>query len=93
MLHEKDAPFRANHDRDSIAADQLAGNQVGRTEESRHERRSRSCIDIVRPAGLEYPARHHHADAVGDGEGLFLVVRDQDRGDAGFALECAELGT
>jgi hypothetical protein len=47
--------------------------------------RSRTACRPARPAAI------HHHDAVGDRQRLFLVVRDEDGGDAEFALDRADL--
>ena len=43
-----------------------------------------------RPPDLEQAPEVHHADAIGEREGFFLVVRDEHRGDAELALHLAD---
>ena len=40
---------------------------------------------------LQHLAAGHDGDAVGQGQRLFLVVGDEDEGDADGALQCAQL--
>ena len=47
-------------------------------------------VQLVGPAHLEQAAEIHHADAVGEREGFFLVVRDEHGGDAELALHLAD---
>ena len=64
--------------------------QVRRAEEGGDEARRRARVQLVRPADLEQAAEIHHADAIGEREGFFLVVRDQHGGDAELALHLAD---
>ena len=54
------------------------------------EARLRPRVQIVGLAALEQPALVHDADAVGERERFFLVVRDEDRRDAELALDLAD---
>ena len=51
----------------------------------------RIVVDVARRADLQHVAAAHHRDAVGHGERLLLVVRDQHEGDAGLALQPLQL--
>mgnify|MGYP003693904387 CR=1 FL=1 len=64
--------------------------QIRRAQESRDElgaRRARTARAAGRPRAA---ALVEHADPVGDLERLFLVVRDEDRGDAHLALDAVD---
>src|SRR3989454_7113402 len=64
---------------------------VGHAEEVRGEGARRLEIDLLRRALLHDLARVHQDHAVGDGEGLLLIVCDVDHGGADPALEPADL--
>jgi hypothetical protein len=64
--------------------------QVRCAEERRDEARVRAGVEVVRPAALEQAALVHDADAVRQGERLFLVVGDEDGRDAEIALDLAD---
>ena len=64
---------------------------IGLAEEVRHEQVARRLVDLERRAALHDPARLEHDDAVGEREGLLLVVCHQDRRDAQLALQRADL--
>ena len=51
----------------------------------------RFLVDLLRPAYLRDAAGLHHGDAVGEREGLALIVRHEDRGDAEPAQEQRQL--
>ncbi len=64
--------------------------QVGRAEEGGDEARGGARVQLVRAAHLEQAAEVHHADAVGQREGFFLVVRHEHGGDAELALDLTD---
>ncbi len=68
----------------------VAEQQVRGTEERRDEAGLRPRIEIVRPAAFEQAALVHHADAIGQRERFFLVVRDEDGRHAELALDLAD---
>ena len=47
-------------------------------------------VDVLRPADLQDAARVHHRDPVRHGQRLFLIVGDEDEGDAGFRLKALQ---
>ncbi len=59
--------------------------------EGRDEPGGRAVVDLEGLAELLDIAGVHHHDPVGDGQRLFLVVRHENRGDAEFALDLADL--
>jgi hypothetical protein len=67
-----------------MAAGQRAVGQVHgrRAGEAGHEHRCRAVVDGVRRVVLHQPAAAEHGDAVGQGHGLDLIVRDVDDGRA-----------
>src|SRR5690606_30920035 len=65
---------------------------VAVTEEGGYETVPRLEVKFVGRAHLLDPAGAHHGDALAEGEGLLLVVRDEEEGDAGGGLEVTELG-
>ncbi len=50
----------------------------------------RARVQLAGRTHFEQASQVHHADAVGEREGFFLVVRDQHRRDAEFALDLAD---
>ncbi len=64
--------------------------QVGGAEEGGDEARGGRAYSSCGRAHLQQPPEIHDADAVGQGEGLFLVMGDQDGGDAELALHLAD---
>jgi hypothetical protein len=64
--------------------------QVRGTEEGGDETRGGLGVEIVGIADFQQPAVVHHADGVGQREGLFLVVCHQHGGDAELALHGAD---
>ncbi|MNM96029.1 hypothetical protein D3C81_1084930 [compost metagenome] len=44
-------------------------------------------VDVIRPSDLLHLAFGKHGDAVGHGQGFFLVVGNEDEGDAGLRLD------
>jgi len=65
--------------------------QVRDAEEVRDERGARLLVDLARRRRLLDAAVVHHRDAVAHGEGLLLVVRDEDEGDADVVLDRLQL--
>ncbi|KAG1386625.1 hypothetical protein G6F60_014416 [Rhizopus arrhizus] len=65
--------------------------QVDRPDELGHEAVGRLLIDLVRLADLLDPAGIHHRDAGGHGHRFFLIVGDEDEGDAQLALQVLKL--
>jgi hypothetical protein len=45
------------------------------------------AVQLLRAAGLNQPALTHHSQLVGKGQGLRLIVRHQNGGDAGLAQQ------
>ena len=68
-----------------------AGQEVGLADEVGDEPVGRLVVDVPGRADLQDLARRHDRDAVGHGQRLFLVVRDEDEGDAGLVLHALEL--
>src|SRR5262249_18663757 len=62
----------AHHGRQKVRFANEAGNETA----------GRAIVQLLRPADLGHLALVHHRDAVGHGEGFFLVVRHIDEGDA-----------
>ena len=75
-----------------IASGHLAGNQVGGADKTSHEAR-RPGAHRSRPGvpTCSEPALMEDRDAVAHGQGLFLVVSDEDEGDADPLLDGLEL--
>ena len=71
--------------------DHLDLEDVQRADEGGDEARFRPVVDLERRAELLDPALAHHDDPVRHGQGLFLVVRHEDRGDAERALQRLQL--
>jgi hypothetical protein len=66
--------------------------EVERADEGGDEPRApENCRSRTACADLLHVALAHHHDAVGHGQGLLLVVRDHDRGQAELALQVADL--
>ena len=55
------------------------------------KRVARELVDLVRRAHLHDAALVHHADARGERHRLFLIVRDDDEGDAELLLDVHQL--
>ena len=68
-----------------------AGHEVAGPNEAGREGRLRSLVDVLGRTALLDHARAHDGNAVGEGERLVLVVRDEDEGDADLALDRLEL--
>ena len=68
----------------------ISEQEVRGAEECRDEPRARPGVELVGAADLEQAPLVHHADAVGHREGLVLVVRDEDGGDAELLLDPAD---
>ena len=64
---------------------------IQRADEIGDELRRRTVVDLERRADLLGLAAIHDDDAVGDRQRLFLVVRDEDGGDAELLLDRADL--
>ena len=67
----------------------LAHHQVGRAEERGDELRFGTQVELVRRPRLQQAAEAQHRQTVGQLEGLFLVVGDEDRGNPELALDLA----
>src|SRR6266852_4552051 len=62
-----------------------AGGKRGRiTNKGRNEAVGRIAIDLMRRADLPDTSLGHHDDPIRHAQRLALIVRDKDRGDAGF---------
>jgi len=69
----------------------LALQDVRGAEEARHRRRPRAPVDLLGRPHLLESALAHHGDAVGEDQGLFLIMGDVDRRDAQLLLEATDL--
>ncbi len=89
--HGDDLPRRHVLDAGAIEAELVAAavaeQQVRGAQEGGHEPRARPRVELVGAADFEQAALVHHADAVRHREGLVLVVRDEDGGDAELLLD------
>ena len=65
--------------------------EVGLTDELGHEARAWSPVDFPRRSGLRDVAGAHHENSVGHRKRLFLVMRDEDKGNAQLALQRLQL--
>jgi len=65
------------------------GEEVHAADELGDRARGGLLIDLLGPADLGNRALEHDGQAIGKSERLFLVVGDQDEGDADRALELA----
>ena len=65
-------------------------NQVRCAKERGHEARRRTRVELIRPTDLEQAAVIHDTDAVGQREGLLLVVGDEHCRNAQLALHLAD---
>jgi hypothetical protein len=65
----------------------LGGQEVHRADEIGHLPRLRAAIQRFGIGQLGDLAFEHHGDAVGHDQRLFLVMRDQDEGDADLPLQ------
>ena len=74
----------------TLLAHDAALEEIHRSDEFGDGARIRSFIEPLSRVNLIHPAAAHDGDAVGKGERLFLVMRDEDEGDADFALELAK---
>jgi len=68
------------------------GQLVGEPDEAGHELRHRPPVHVLRTAYLLEQAMVHDRDTVRHREGLLLVMRDVDEGDADLPLQVLELG-
>ena len=91
VRHKADAPAGGL---DDARRRDAAGHQVHgrRADEGRHEARRGQAIDLRRRAGLLDAAAVHDDHHVGQGHGLHLVVRDEDRGRLEPVVQAADLG-
>ena len=69
----------------------LHGNDIGIADEAGGERGGRRAVDRLGGADLLDATLVQHDDAVRQGHGLALVVRDIDEGGAGLAVDAAQL--
>ena len=77
-------------DRAGRRVDDLAVEKVERADEGGDEAGARRVVDFARRPDLLDRAVVHHDDAVGHRQRLFLVVGDEDRGDAEACLQRAD---
>ena len=75
----------------AVDAGDVAGDQVGLTEEVGHERRPRVLVQVRRSTHLLDDALVHHRDVVGHRHGFFLIVRDVHEGEPDLDLDPLEL--
>src|SRR5207247_2256282 len=64
----------------------LAGQEVRRAQEPRHELGPGAVVDVLRDPDLLDPPAAHHREAVRHGHGLLLVVGDVQEGDLDLLL-------
>jgi hypothetical protein len=88
---DRHARVESHHAHPVRAGDDLAREQVGGAHEAVDEERARPVVDLDRARELLHPPAVHHRDAVGQAHRLFLVVGDQDRGDAELPLQPLDL--
>ncbi len=69
----------------------MALNQVGRPQELGGVAGAGPLVDLVGGADLLEVAHAHQGDAIRDGHGLVLVVRNQDKGQAQLLLQAPKL--
>ena len=74
-----------------LVLDQAALEHVHGADELGDEARIRVLVDLARRADLDDLAVIHHADARRERHRLFLVVRDDDEGDAQCLLDVDQL--
>ncbi|CAO0824917.1 hypothetical protein SMICM17S_01052 [Streptomyces microflavus] len=82
---------RGARDLHGPVAGQPAGQPVHGADELGDERRGGALVQLGRGRALLQAARVEDGDPVGHGEGLLLVVGDEDGGDAERELEAADL--
>jgi hypothetical protein len=73
----------ASRGRDSLQ--QVCSREAG------DERIARRADELLRRSELEHPAVHQHADSVGQGRGIFEVVRDEQRRHSQLTEELVQL--
>ena len=73
---------------DAAALD--ARQEVYATEEAGYIAVNRTFEEAARRPDLADSALHEQTDAVGDGDGVGLIVGDEDHSDAGLLLKCAD---
>ena len=71
--------------------DNRAGEEVGFADEIRHKPVDRLVINFAWRTDLLDLARRHDGNAVRHGQRFFLIVRDENEGDAGFGLKALQL--
>src|SRR5581483_11665471 len=65
-------------------------NQIGGTQESGDEARSRTGVQLVGSPELQQSPQIHDSDPIGERERLFLIVRHEDSRDPELALHLAD---
>src|SRR6185312_2463387 len=63
---------------------------IGVAKELRRKEARGTLIGLDRRSDLDETALIDDGDAVGEGQRLFLIVGDEDGGDAGFALDLSQ---
>src|ERR1700722_18570097 len=81
-----DAQLAIDSDQAFATRADVAAQHVGYADEVGDEGVAWLLIDFLRRADLFDAAGVHQADAVGEGECFFLVVRDEDDGGTGLAM-------
>ena len=76
----------------AIGVGEGGGEEVGFTDEVSDETVDGLAVELGGGALLLEDAEFHDGDAVGHGEGFFLVMGDVDGGDAGFFADAADFG-
>ena len=76
---------------DGLRVDHPRVEQIGAADEAGDEGIGRPIVDFVRRARLHEPALVQEHDAVGEGQGLILIVSDEECGDVLRALDAADL--
>ena len=85
-----DHAFGPDRDMGRRHADMAARDDVG-AHEVGHEARAGPVVDVRRRADLPDATTVHHGDPVRHGQRLLLIVRHQQEGDAGLALDTLQL--
>ena len=75
----------------AVDADDPSGQLRGQADEVQREWRRRTRVDGAGVGELLDAPGAHHRDAIGHHEGLVLIVRHEDGGDAQLAQEMAQL--
>ena len=92
LRHEERAVPGSDRDVPVLAAEHLAGDEVGGADERRDELGGRPRVHVARAAELLDLPGPHHGDDVGEGERLALVVRHVEGRHADLALDPLQLG-